>query len=781
MNYSQQNIREKKNRITGSSHKIRYRLMGFWRYFRGLFLVAFLCFMGWQLCQLVEDVVDSTDKIQRGELLSMGDVSILYDTEGNEIRKVSNQDTDQAYVSLNQIPDCVKQAFVASEDVHFYEHHGMDAQEIMENIYQGIFQSQVKKDMDTTITRQLLQNRMETEWEDGGKTLSQVIKEQYLIISLEGELEKDEILELYLNTINLGENILGVQTASRYYFNKDISDVTMSEATVLAAIVADPVIYNPITNQSDNNIRRKTVLKSMLEMGYLSEEEYESTLGDDVYLTIQKEEQKKGNDPEYSDYEDAVLEQVMEDMKKQLGYTQTQAYNTIYRSGIKIYTCQDTDMQEICDEVIETCGNTGKEKQSQTSFVLLDHGTGEIKAIVGGNPLKDGGSNINYATEAKAQPGTLFDILSTYTPALDTVGLSLGSVEDDASYLLPDTLAPVTNGREGTYKGLVTLREALRQSLSVPAVKTLEKVTIQTSYEYLKRYGITTLVEQKPYSLSGETENSTESDLQYTLALGQLTEGVTNLEMTAAYGAIANQGVYKTPRFYNRVVDSQGNVLLENNSEGKRIMKNTTAWLLTNAMKDKENYLTGKGKEQSKNIFVSGRYAVSTGKMDDWYEGYSPYYTGGIWIGGQEESQETQGKQAKVIWKKIMEKVHRQRKISKGVYKKPTDIVEVEICTKCGNLAVKDLCNQAEGGSTRYKEYFAMGTQPEKNCTCHVHYLFCEDSKALASEKCPAEKTYTKVLLEKKETTETEDTPYTVAKNVTKELCSIHGEENKTK
>lgn len=782
MNYSQQNIKGKKNRMLDSSYKVRYRISGFLRYLRGLLLIAVLWCMVWQMLQLVEDIMDSTEKIQSRELLSQGDVSVLYDIEGNDIQKISSQDSNQAYVSLKQIPDCVQKAFVASEDIHFYEHHGIDVQEILQNIYEGVFRAKVKTDMDTTITRQLLQNRMEYETGGEGKSLYQLVKEQYLIFSLEDELKKDEILELYLNTINLGENILGVQSASRYYFNKDIGDVTMSEAAVLAAIVAEPVVYNPVTNQSENNIRRKTVLKSMLDMGAISESEYEDALGDDVYLRIENGKHKGQKKTEYSYYVDAVLEQVLQDMKVQLGYTQTQAYNTLYRSGVKIYTCQDTGMQEICDEVIqESMKKTIQDRKKQTSFVLIEQGTGEIKAIVGGKDKKKDSSDSNYATKGKRQPGTLFDILSTYTPALDTLGMSLGSVEDDANYLLPDTLAPVARWREKQYKGLVTMREALRQSLSVPAVKILEKVTIQTSYEYLKRYGITTLVEQKAHFSSGETENSTESDLQYTLALGKLTEGVTNLEMTAAYGIIANQGVYKAPRFYNKVVDSQGKVLLENTSDGKRIMKESTAWLLTCAMRDKENDLSGKRKDKLKKIYVAGRYAVSSENIDDWYEGYSPYYTGGICISGEENAQKSHGKQAKVIWKKIMERVHKQRKISKGIYKKPADIVEVEICTKCGNLGVKGLCSKAEGGSTVRREYFAAGTQPVKNCTCHVRYLFCEDSKALASEQCPDEKTYSKVLLEKKETTETEDTPYTVAENVTKELCRIHGEDTKRK
>lgn len=769
MIYSQNSIVEKKNRVLGKTYKMSYRVRGLLRYLRGAFFALLFLFVVWQVTRFVEDIVDETEKVQRRDLLSQGEVSVLYDMDGNEIQKISDQDTDQAYVALDQIPKSVRQAYVASIDTQFYNHHGMNVQEIIQNIYQGIFEKKEENSFDTTITKQLLQNRMDNEEESGEKSLSQRIKEQYLAIALEDDMGKDEILELYLNTVNMGGNLLGVQAASRYYFGKDIKDVTISEAAVLAAIAREPVRYHPLKNQSENNAQRKEVLKSMLDMKYISEPEYEDALGDDVYLRMENKKHKNENTTEYSYYTDAVLEQVLNDMKEQLGYSQTQAYNMLYRCGIKIYTCQDTGMQQICDEEISAAGLN---KNHKTSFVLIEHGTGEIKAVVGG---KKSASGTGDAARLKRQPGTLFDVLSVYTPALDTVGLSLGSVEDDASYLQPDTLAPITHSQDSDYRGLVTLRQSMRQSLSVPAVKTLEKVTIQTGYEYLKRFGITTLVEQKTLTSSEETEDSMESDLQFSMALGKLTEGVTNLEMTAAYGSIANQGIYKAPRFYNKVVDSRGNVLLENKSEGKRIMKDTTAWLLTSALRDKENDLSGRGKE--KKIYVSGRYALSSEKIDDWYEGYSPYYTGGIWIGGENSSRDGSSMCAKLLWKKIMERIHSQRKISKGGYKKPVDIVEKEICTKCGNLAVRGLCNKAEGGSVARKEYFAAGTEPGKNCTCHVKFLFCEDSKELACDKCPGDKTYTRILLQKNETTETEDTPNTVVQNVTKELCSVHGKE----
>lgn len=767
MNYSQQSIIEKRNRAVGRPQKMRNRRNGLLRYLRGMLCIALFLGIAWHGFRFMEEVMDATETVQRAELLSQGNVSVLYDMEGNEIQEISDLDTDQAYVSLDHIPKCVQQAFVASQDVNFFEHHGMNMQELVQNLYDDIFQKDREKPLHTTITGQLLQNRLDNHHEDGEKTLFQRMKDYYLAISLEKDLHKNEILEIYLNTVSFGENILGVQAASEYFFHKDIRDVTISEAAVLAATVMDPEHCDPISNQSENNVLRKSVMKSMLDLGMISETQHEDALGDDVYLQIEEEGRHRGGSTGHSYYVDAVLEQVLQDMKAQLGYTSTQAYNALYRCGVKIYTCQDTGMQKICDDALAACVGDG---ESQASFVLIEQGTGEIKAIGGGSQEKKYLGS--YAFREGRQPGTLFDILSTYAPALDTVGMSLGSVEDDAAYLLPDTLAPVSHWKRGGYKGMVTLRQSIRQGLSVPAVKTLEKVTIQTGYEYLKRFGITTLVEQKAHLASGETEDSTESDLQYSLALGKLTEGVTNLEMTAAYGAIANQGVYKTPRFYNKVVDSRGNVLLENRSEGKRIMKDTTAWLLTSAMRDKENDLSGRG--DRKQIYVSGRYGLSDQHLDDWYEGFSPYYTGGIWIARDGKEQGNSAQKAKVIWKKIMEQVHRQRKISKGTYKKPVDIVEEEICTKCGNLAVEGLCNKAEGGSAMQKEYFAAGTQPEKNCTCHVRFLFCEDNGELASEHCPEDKTYTKVLLQKNEATETEDTPYTVAENITEELCGLH-------
>lgn len=848
MNYSEQNIQKKMEKIASDRYKKKYRLWGFWRYFRGLCIIGLVIFGGYQVSAFCRDVVESTEKMVRRDFMKTGTGSILYDSKGKEIQKIDDTDISQQYVKISRIPKVVRQAFLAAEDVHFYEHHGVDVQEMLQSIYQGVVQEKRVSPVNTTITKQLIDSNM-LEGEAGysaQEQLYQRVKEQYLAISLEDELDKDTILEMYLNVVNLGENILGVQAAARSYLNKDIDDVTMSEATVLASIVSDPVNNNPKTGSAANAEKRKVVLKNMLDVGYISEDEYEDALGDDVYLRIQRnaETGTSGKSKENSYYVDAAIEQVMEDMKNQLGYSQTQVYNALYRDGVRIYTCQDMDLQKICDDTINDDryyasgtasylsyelvvreGNQEKNynevslqnffsdeynqqisnyftdtklarkyirifkkdvlqkggvivrediqlvKQPQASCVLMEQGTGEVKAIVGGRGARKANRKINRATKLERQPGTLFDILSTVTPALDTAGITLADVQNDVDYLFPDTLAPVnTWTRKGT-QGLVTLRDAIQQPLSVPMVKTLEQVSIQTGYDYLKRYGITTLVEQKEIQGSAEEEGSTESDLQYTMAVGRLTEGVTNLEMTAAYAAIAGEGIYRNPGFYTKVVDKSGNILLDRGASGRRIMKESTAWLLTDTMKGK---VLGDKKEK-KTIFVAGRSGQTALGQDAWYEGYTPYYTAGIWI-GQDEGEKLSGKeQTRAIWEKIMKAVHQKKKIVLGSYEKPADIVSRDICTKCGKLAVKGLCENAEGGSTVRKEYFVKGTEPNVNCNCHVKYQFCGLSNRLATESCPKEKVYQKVLLQKQETVVTADTPYTVQYQGVGDICEIHG------
>ena len=598
----------------------------------------------------------------------------------------------------------------------------------------------------------------------------------------------------------MDENTLGVQAAAKKYFDKDVSEITASEAAVLAAMVDDPISDNPVSGQEANAEKRKIVLKAMLDEGYLTEDEYEDALGDDVYLRIKNITTNITSEGKINSYyADAVINQVISDMRQNLGYTQTQAYNTLYHGGLKIYTCQDKGLQNICDTTINSDRNypqgtksylsytlvvekfeSYKEyseidvknyfaqkginfslyftdskqaqkyintfrkaklkdgakavneemqlvKEPQASFVLIEQATGEVKALVGGRGTKRKNRAQNRAMEVTYQPGNVFSILSTYIPALDTAGMTLGSVEKDELYRFSQSGKKVVSS--GKYRGQVTLREAITQKLAVPAVKVLEKISPQTGFDYLTNMGFSTLVESK------STQSSKKStDIQLELAIGKLNQGVTNLELTAAYASLANTGIYQSPRLYNRVVDAAGNVLLDNTTKPTQIMKESTAWLLTNVLQ--ENVKSGSAKEanfETNEIAVAGVTGTNEKKSGVWFEGYTPYYTAGIWSGEDENKKvEVSGYHVR-IWKKIMMQVHAYSKHSQGKFKKPANIVKKKICTASGKIAVKGICDKAKSSGVR-KEYFVSGTEPQENCDIHVRYAYIKGTNQLADD-----------------------------------------------
>lgn len=348
--------------------------------------------------------------------------------------------------------------------------------------------------------------------------------------------------------------------------------------------------------------------------------------------------------------------------------------------------------------------------------------------------------------EVTYQPGNVFSILSTYIPALDTAGMTLGSVEKDELYRFSQSGKKVVSS--GKYRGQVTLREAITQKLAVPAVKVLEKISPQTGFDYLTNMGFSTLVESK------STQSSKKStDIQLELAIGKLNQGVTNLELTAAYASIANTGIYQSPRLYNRVVDAAGNVLLDNTTKPTQIMKESTAWLLTNVLQ--ENVKSGSAKEanfETNEIAVAGVTGTNEKKSGVWFEGYTPYYTAGIWSGEDENKKvEVSGYHVR-IWKKIMMQVHAYSKHSQGKFKKPANIVKKKICTASGKIAVKGICDKAKSSGVR-KEYFVSGTEPQENCDIHVRYAYIKGTNQLAddsTEKKDIEYRYCRAKIKKK-------------------------------
>lgn len=771
MHFSESETIQKENNLISRRRKVINRLRLDALCVSLILFLAFAVAAVFHGLEMVKGIFDSAPLIGEEQLLSQGYATTVYDREGEELQTLDVSWGERTYVSSSQISDAVKNAFIAVEDPRFYEHHGIDVRGMLRSLQAGLTGEEQERS-EATMTQRLLSNRV-FENEDSTSIfsmLSRKIQQQYMSVKLEEELGKDKILEYYLNTVSFGDNLIGIQEASRFYFNKDAEDITVSEAAVLVALAQDPAKYDPIHSASANASRRSLVLESMLNINCISEEEYEDALGEDVYMELQgAREKERGVSAAKSYYVDAVITQVIEDLKEKLGYNETMAYHAVYQGGLKIYSCQDQDIQKVCDQQIEASSQRA-EKDQQVSFVLVEQKTGQIKALVGGWKEDKVRIEKNRGIDFVREPGTVFPLISTWLPALDTAGLTLGSVEDDGLYEYAGN-GPLEKGIQVTgTMGLVTMRDSILQSIQIPALKTLEKVHVQTGYDYLRNLGISTLIDKQENG-----DGTVDSDIDLSMASGQLLQGVSNLELTAAYAALGNEGKYVAPAFYTKVIDQDGNVLLENQVEEKKIIKKSTAWLLTNVLiENGGSQPSHEAGAAGSSLQIAGIAGSSKGKRDYWFQGYTPFYTAGLWCGKDDLSGQKAASYCQQIWTEIMNKVHRVKNIETKSMEMPSDIVERKICVKCGNLAVTGLCEEALGGDCSRREYFVRGSEPVKNCDCHVRYYICTESGELAGPNCPEEAVKSRVYLMKKETRDTEDTPYIISEQLAQSLCEKH-------
>ena len=748
---------------------------------------------------VVKGVIDNAPDIDNTSVIPRGFKSVMLDSEGNKMADLITAGSNRIWVDIENVPEHVQHAFVAIEDERFYEHNGIDIKGIIRAGVKGITSGFKKTEGASTITQQLLKNSVFDFMSEStmAEKVERKLQEQYLAIKLEKTMTKDEILEAYLNTINLGQNTLGIQAAANRYFNKDVSELTVSEAAVIAGITKSPNAYNPISNPEKNKERRDLVLLYMLEQGYLSQEEYEEAMEDDVYARIQTTNEIKSTATVYSYYVDAAIENVINDLQEVKGYTSQQAYNLVYNGGLTIETAMDPEIQAIMDEEMAneenypanvkigldyaltivkpdgTQNNYSKEMmekyfkeneyskfellfdseedaqahidaykealveegdtvyervemtgQPQISMVIMDQSTGYVKGMVGGRGEKTASLSLNRATDTVRQPGSTFKPVAVYAPALDSAGLTLATTQFDAPFnYSDDEKKPVRNWNGEAYQGWSSIRKGIEQSMNIVAVKTLTQITPSLGLTYLENMGITTLITgTNAQGLSDNTQS---------LALGGITNGVTNLELTAAYATIANGGVYTKPVLYTRILDHDGNVLIDNTQSYTRtVLKDSTAWLLTSAMKDVVNQGTG-GAVKFSGMTIAGKTGTTSKNNDVWFVGYTPYYTAGIWGGYDNNHKLAKGETSyhKVIWKKVMSRIHED--LANKDFEKPDSITSATVCAGSGKLPIPGLCD----GMVK-TEYFAKGTEPTEYCDVHVAGEACVESGMLATDAC---------------------------------------------
>ena len=522
----------------------------------------------------------------------------------------------------------------------------------------------------------------------------------------------------------------------------------------------------------------------MLEQKFITRSAYEEALADDVYTRIQSNEDTADTSSSvYTFYQDALIDQVIEDLMEKKGYTYKQAFKAVYTGGLRITSAQDAAIQAICDEEFANKANfpenagfgidyalsvehaagdvthygsndllkwkrqsdpsfnllfsTRKKAkkaakqfreyivaqddkvlgerititpQPQASVVVMDQSTGFVKAIVGGRGKKEASLTLNRATYTTRQPGSTFKILTAFAPALDMKGQTLATTYKNEKYAYSDG-TPVSNWDLNDYSGTATIRDAIIRSINVVAVECITQITPQLGYDYAKAFGITSLVDKY---VSG---NQVLSDIVQPLALGGITKGVTNLELCGAYACIANQGKYIRPKFYTKVTDASGNVILDvSQTITRTVLRSSTAALLTDAMQDviTDERGTAHGYIDLGAMPAAGKTGTTSDYRDIWFVGYTPYYTCCVW-GGYDNNDclpdsEEGHAYSKTLWNSIMKRIHKDLSVKTFPYS--GDTVRVSICRTTG-MAATDRCTSS------YEELFAIGTQPNTWCSVH--------------------------------------------------------------
>ena len=661
-------------------------------------------------------------------------------------------------------------AFVSIEDEIFYDHMGIDVKRTLAATVKYAF-SKVGIGSSSyggsTITQQTVKNITK----EKDRTWQRKVKEMARAYYIEKELSKDQILELYLNLIFMGgnTNIYGVEVASNYYFSKSAKDLDLAECAFLAGINNTPNSYNPFVEDNEKVMERiktrtKTVLNKMNELGKIkSKEEYDAAIAEvDAGLAF-----NKGTIVEniYSYHTDAAIMQIINQLmeEKDLNYDAAKLY--LYSGGFTIYTTQDSNIQNIMQTEFEKDKYwvKGRDKKkdgtlvnehSQAGMTLIDQKTGYVLATCGGLGKKTTSLGFNRGTQLVKQTGSSMKPLAVVAPGINDGLITAASVFDDVPYSIYKNYS--------NYRGLITVRYAIESSQNIPMVKAMQVVTTQRSIEFLKSVGITGLVD---------------ADNNLGLALGGLTNGTSPLQMAAAYAAIANDGVYITPTFYTKVVDGNGNTVLEPKQESRTVMSSAAAYVVKEILTQPVKSGT------STHCAVSGMStAAKTGTtnqdLDRWLCGFTPYYTAATWY-GFDEGETVRGwslSPSSQIWASVMKQAHKGLQGKTFAQTRPDNVVTATVCKSSGLLATEECKNDPRGNQV-YTEYFVKGTTPKKSCECHVKVEICKETGLLANEFCPEKEEKVFITRPNAET----DTAWKSAIDAKymltiKEKCTVHTE-----
>ncbi len=701
------------------------------------------------LLGVVKAYVETTPSLDVAQLTISDYTSYLYDMNGNLISSIADVEY-RDWANIEDIPDMLKNAFIAVEDVRFYKHSGVDFKRLFSAALEILGNS--NSSGGSTITQQLIKNKVL----GSQRNYKRKIQEAYLALELETVVDKDTILEAYLNDVDLGESNYGVKSGAKDYFGKELSELTVRECAMLAGLTQAPYRYDPRKNmyQRDKmevtDERTNQVLSRMYQAGFITKEQYNKALTEQVNI-VEVSQQKQMYDMAY--FVEYAISDVVTHLLEQRGLSNTTANrnaveNELRTSGYHIYTTVDPTIQKTVQDTISTWENypsladTSKSLmvetkedgtvietvEPQAAAVVMDYHTGELRAIIGGRDEPTVRKGLNRASQSYTEVGSSIKPLSVYGPALD-LGYSPGSI----TYNMDGAISGWTTekgypsgGLDSRY-GPVTFRRAIVSSLNVPAAHILmDDVTPAIAAQYL-------------YEL-GATENKINVD-GAGLALG--TSGLTPIQMAAAYATIANEGVYQEPLSFTKVLDAEGNVILDADQvrDTHRVFQSSTAWLLVDMLTDAVKTGTGT-KAKITDMTVAGKTGTNSDYASVYFAGMTPYYVSTLWIGhdypvNKLKKGSSGGNEAAPLWQAYMSKIHEGLEDKSIIEDDPTSLglVKRTVCSVSGLLAT-DACKNDEDHKP-VTEWFLADKAPTEYCDMHVTLNICTAENALATEFCP--------------------------------------------
>ena len=668
-------------------------------------------------------------EITKEELTVASANSLIVDQNGAVIAELSG-DEKRKIITLEDMAEYLPKAYVAMEDERFYKHHGVDIKRTAGAILQTLLGNSSYGG--STITQQLVKNITQDDERTGMAGIMRKVREWAKAYQVERMISKDQILELYLNILYVGGegNLHGVELGAEYYFNKSAKDLSLAECAYMAGINSSPSRYNPFDETTDNTelIKKQTkvALNKMNELGYInSQEEYNAAIAEvDAGLNFQKGEIVTTSS--YSYHTEALLDQVIDQFVEEKGWSEQFAENYVYSSGLTIYSTVDSSIQAQMEEEFAkdkyvvngraTNKETGEKlnDHSQAAMVVIDYKTGNVVGTVGGLGEKTESRGLNRATQSVRQTGSSIKPIAVIAPGLQEKFITAATAYMDQETDFGGKYIP--KNQNGKYSNQsVNIRNFIAKSLNVPAVKIMRELSPNKSIEYLNNMGLSHI--------------STDEDADLSLALGGTTNGATPLEMAGAYSALANDGVYITPTFYTKVVDSAGNTVLTPNQEQTRIISEQNAYIVKSILQETVKSSVG----TATYCAIPGMdVAAKTGTTDDdydrWLCGFTPYYAAACWYGyDQPETVVYSGNNpAGVIWDSVMTAIHEE--LENATFVRPNGIVEETVCRTTGCLATT-------GCNNKYTEIFTQDNLPEQ-CEGHGSQTICSESGLVATQYC---------------------------------------------